>query len=64
MLEDIMRDFRNRTKELEILETNLFELVPLFRVTYAQPAFVIQPNYKFLLLLRIIMNYLMVLRTM
>ncbi|XP_021959945.2 laminin subunit alpha-1 isoform X2 [Folsomia candida] len=39
MLEDIMRDFRNRTKELEILETNLFELVPLFRVTYAQPAF-------------------------
>ncbi len=34
-----MGDFRNSTKELEIQETNLFELVPLFRVQYAQPAF-------------------------
>src|SRR5665811_2028733 len=39
MLEDILTDLRNNTKEVEIRETTLFELVPLYRVTYAQPAF-------------------------
>ena len=39
MSEDIMRDLRNITKDIEIKESNLFELVPLYRVQYAQPAF-------------------------
>jgi hypothetical protein len=39
MLEDIMRDVRNQTKEVELKETNLFELVPMYRAQYAQPAF-------------------------
>jgi len=34
-----MRDLRNITKEMEIKENNLYELVPLYRVKYAQPAF-------------------------
>lgn len=39
MMEDILRDFRNTTKELEIAETELFDMIPLYRVSYAQPAF-------------------------
>jgi len=39
MSEDIVRDLRNLSKEVEIRESNLFELVPLYRVNYAQPAF-------------------------
>ncbi|CAG7816485.1 unnamed protein product, partial [Allacma fusca] len=39
MIEDILRDFRNTTKELEIRENSLFDLVPLYRAQYAQPAF-------------------------
>lgn len=39
MLEDILRDLRNNTKEVELKETSLFELVPLYRTNYAQPAF-------------------------
>jgi len=39
MMEDILRDFRNQTKEVELKDTNLFELVPMFRAAHAQPAF-------------------------
>lgn len=38
-IEDMLRDFRNTTKELEIRDNLLFDKVPLFRVLYAQPAF-------------------------
>ncbi|ODM90707.1 Laminin subunit alpha-1 [Orchesella cincta] len=39
MLEDLVRDFRNTTKELEIRDNMLFDQIPLYRVLYAQPAF-------------------------
>jgi hypothetical protein len=39
MSEDILRDLRNITKELELKESNLFKFVPLYRVIHAQPAF-------------------------
>lgn len=39
MIEDMLRDFRNTTKELEIRDNLLFDRVPLYRVLHAQPAF-------------------------
>lgn len=39
MMEDMMKDLRNTTKDVEIRETNLFEMIPMYRAKYAQPAF-------------------------
>lgn len=39
MTEDIVRDLRNLSKGVELQENMLYELIPLYRVRFAQPAF-------------------------